>query len=177
MAKMNDRQQEAVDCLDGALLLLAGAGTGKTTVIVHRIANLVMHQVAPSSILAVTFTNKAAREMRERVGAMLGPGIAKQMTISTFHSFCSMVLRRHIAKLGYSRNFSIAGEGYQQGLINEIMKELGQVGQGYDTMLWRTRISLAKAEDWWPDDLRENSPYPGPPRSPTSMSVIRRGCA
>ncbi|MBR4124916.1 MAG: UvrD-helicase domain-containing protein [Victivallales bacterium] len=160
MAKMNDRQQEAVDCLDGALLLLAGAGTGKTTVIVHRIANLVMHQVAPSSILAVTFTNKAAREMRERVGAMLGPGIAKQMTISTFHSFCSMVLRRHIAKLGYSRNFSIAGEGYQQGLINEIMKELGQVGQGYDTMLWRTRISLAKAEDWWPDDLRENSPYP-----------------
>ena len=76
MAKMNERQQEAVDCLDGALLLLAGAGTGKTTVIVHRIANLVMHQVSPSSILAVTFTNKAAREMRERIGAMLGPGIS-----------------------------------------------------------------------------------------------------
>ena len=88
MAKMNERQQEAVDCLDGALLLLAGAGTGKTTVIVHRIANLVMHQVSPSSILAVTFTNKAAREMRERIDAMLGPGIAKPMSISTFHAFC-----------------------------------------------------------------------------------------
>jgi superfamily I DNA/RNA helicase len=160
MAKMNERQQEAVDCLDGALLLLAGAGTGKTTVIVHRIANLVMHQVSPSSILAVTFTNKAAREMRERIGAMLGPGIAKPMTISTFHAFCSTVLRKHITKLGYSRNFSIAGEGYQQGLINEIMKELGQVGQGYDTTVWRNRISLAKAENWWPDDLREQSPYP-----------------
>ena len=160
MAKMNDRQQEAVDCLEGALLLLAGAGTGKTTVIVHRIANLVHHGVAASSILAVTFTNKAAKEMRERIGAMLGPALAKEMTISTFHSFCSAVLRKHISKLGYSRNFSIAGEGYQQGLINEIMKELGQVGQGYDTALWRNRISLAKAEAWWPDDLRENADYP-----------------
>ncbi len=160
MAKMNDRQQEAVDCLEGALLLLAGAGTGKTTVIVHRIANLVHHGVAASSILAVTFTNKAAKEMRERIGAMLGPALAKEMTISTFHSFCSAVLRKHISKLGYSRNFSIAGEGYQQGLINEIMKELGQVGQGYDTALWRNRISLAKAEAWWPDDLREKGDYP-----------------
>ena len=160
MAKMNERQQEAVDCLEGALLLLAGAGTGKTTVIVHRIANLVMHKVAPSSILAVTFTNKAAKEMRERVGAMLGPAVAKAMTISTFHAFCSMVLRKHIQKLGYSRSFTIAGEGYQQGLINQVMKELGQVGQGYDTALWRNRISLAKAEDLSPEELREQADYP-----------------
>ena len=160
MAKMNERQQEAVDCLEGALLLLAGAGTGKTTVIVHRIANLVMHKVTPSSILAVTFTNKAAKEMRERVGAMLGPAVAKEMTISTFHAFCSTVLRKHIHKLGYSRSFTIAGESYQQGLVVEIMNQLGQVGTGYDSSLWRNRISLAKADDLSPDELREQADYP-----------------
>ena len=129
---MNDRQREAVECLDGPLLLLAGAGTGKTTVIVQRIANLVRHGIDPHSIMAVTFTNKAAREMRDRVGKMLGGHDADAMTISTFHSFCVQVLRRHIEKLGYSRRFTIATENYQQGLIVEIMNTLGQVGHGYD---------------------------------------------
>lgn len=151
---MNDRQQEAVECLEGPLLLLAGAGTGKTTVIVQRIANLVRHGVEPHAIMAVTFTNKAAREMRERVGRMLGPQAANAMTISTFHSFCVGVLRRHAEKLGYSRRFTIATESYQQGLIVEIMNALGQVGQGYDPSLWRWRISMAKSNAQWPDDIR-----------------------
>ena len=156
---MNERQQEAVDCLDGPLLLLAGAGTGKTTVIVRRIQNLVTHGVEPHAILAVTFTNKAAREMRERVGKLLGPQAANAMTISTFHSFCVQVLRRHIAKLGYSRNFSIASESYQQGLVVEVMNQLGQVGQGYDAQLWRGRISRAKGNCQWPEDVAE-ADYP-----------------
>lgn len=159
MARLNERQQEAVDCIDGPLLLLAGAGTGKTTVIVERIANLVRHGVDPHAIMAVTFTNKAAREMRERVGKMLGPQAANAMTVSTFHAFCVQVLRRHIDKLGYSRHFTIAAESYQQGLIVEIMNSLGQVGSGYDASLWRHRIGMAKSNAQWPDDVRRAS-YP-----------------
>lgn len=152
---MNERQREAVECLDGPLLLLAGAGTGKTTVIVHRISNLVNHGIAPEAILAVTFTNKAAKEMRERVSAYVGSIPAKAMTICTFHSFCARVLRRHIDRLGYSRNFTIANDGYQQGLVMEIMNSLGQIGVGYDSKLWRQRISMAKAAYLWPEDIRE----------------------
>ena len=116
MAGMNERQQEAVDCLEGPLLLLAGAGTGKTTVIVRRIQNLVLHGIDPHAILAVTFTNKAAREMRERIGKLLGSASANAMTISTFHSFCVGVLRRYANRLGFSRNFSIASESYQEAI-------------------------------------------------------------
>lgn len=152
---MNERQREAVECLDGPLLLLAGAGTGKTTVIVHRISNLVNHGIAPEAILAVTFTNKAAKEMRERISAYVGSIPAKAMTICTFHSFCARVLRRHIDRLGYSRNFTIANDGYQQGLVMEIMNSLGQIGVGYDSKLWRQRISMAKAAYLWPEDIRE----------------------
>lgn len=159
MSKMNDRQREAVECTDGPMLLLAGAGTGKTTVIVRRIQNLVLHGIAPSAILAVTFTNKAAREMRERVGKLLGAPAAKEMTISTFHSFCVQVLRQHIQKLGYNRQFTISTENYQQGLIVEIMNALGQVGVGYDAQLWRSRISFAKSRYLTPDQLAESGDY------------------
>ena len=155
MSQMNERQREAVECLDGPLLLLAGAGTGKTTVIVHRIANLVQHGIPPEGILAVTFTKKAAREMQERVKAYVGPQAARKMTISTFHSFCVQVLRRHIGKLGYNPHFSIAMEGDQQGLVMEIMNQLGQVGEGYDGRVWRYRISMAKAACLSPEEVAQ----------------------
>ncbi len=159
MSTMNSRQQEAVDCLEGPMLLLAGAGTGKTTVIVRRIQNLVVHGVAPREILAVTFTNKAAKEMRERIGALLGAPAARAMTISTFHSFCVQVLRKHISKLGYSNHFTIATESYQHGLIVEVMNTLGQVGAGFDAQLWRSRISFAKSRYMNPEQLAEAHEY------------------
>jgi len=159
-AKLNPSQQAAVDCLDGPLLLLAGAGTGKTRVIIHRIANLIRHDVPPEAILAVTFTNKAAKEMRERVAGLLTPAVAEKITVSTFHAFCVQVLRRHIHLLGYGNNFTIATEGYQKGLIREIATQLNMVREGCSPNLWLALISRAKSALETPDDMRrKNLPY------------------
>ena len=159
-ATLNPSQQAAVDCLEGPLLMLAGAGTGKTRVIIHRIANLIRHDVAPEAILAVTFTNKAAKEMRERVAGLLSPAVAEKLTVSTFHAFCVRVLRRHIHLLGYNRNFTIATEGYQKGLIREIATQLNLVREGCSPNLWLALISRAKAALEGPDDLRQKTlPY------------------
>lgn len=152
MVELNPQQQQAVDCLQGPLLLLAGAGTGKTTVIVQRIANLVRHGIRAEAILAVTFTNKAAREMRERVSAMLGKQ-GEKITVSTFHSFCAKVLRRHIQRLGFSRNFSIASDSYQNGLIREVLAQEGLAVPGNDPALYLHRIGLAKAALQSPEDI------------------------
>ncbi|NLF94674.1 MAG: UvrD-helicase domain-containing protein [Oligosphaeraceae bacterium] len=152
MADLNPQQQQAVDSLQGPLLLLAGAGTGKTTVIVQRIANLVRHGIRAEAILAVTFTNKAAREMRERVSALLGKS-GEKITVSTFHSFCANVLRRHIQRLGFSRNFSIASDSYQNGLIREILAQEGLAVPGNDPALFLHRIGLAKAALQSPEDI------------------------
>ncbi|HQL09665.1 MAG TPA: UvrD-helicase domain-containing protein, partial [Lentisphaeria bacterium] len=159
-AKLNPSQQAAVDCLDGPLLLLAGAGTGKTRVIIHRIANLIRHDVPPEAILAVTFTNKAAKEMRERVAGLLTPAVAEKITVSTFHAFCVQVLRRHIHLLGYGNNFTIATEGYQKGLIREIATQLNMIREGCSPNLWLALISRAKSALETPDDMRRKElPY------------------
>lgn len=153
---MNPQQQEAVDTLHGPVMILAGAGSGKTRVIIHRIANLIQHGVAPGNILAVTFTNKASAEMRERVAGLLTDAQAEQVTVSTFHSFCLNVLRRYIHRLGYSRHFAIAGEGYQKGLVKEIITENHMAGPGCDPGLWLSYISKAKGNLHEPEHVAAN---------------------
>ncbi len=157
---LNKPQVEAVRHKDGPLLILAGAGTGKTRVITCRIAWLISQGVPPEQILAVTFTNKASREMRERVGGMLGQETASRVTVGTFHSFGAGLLRKHIAKLGYSPKFAIASQSYQVGLVKEIMGEVGAVGEGFDSEKFQNRISLAKNALRTPDDEFEASAFP-----------------
>ncbi|AMX84713.1 ATP-dependent DNA helicase PcrA [Geobacillus subterraneus] len=123
LAHLNKEQQEAVKTTEGPLLIMAGAGSGKTRVLTHRIAYLMAEKhVAPWNILAITFTNKAAREMRERVQALLG-GAAEDVWISTFHSMCVRILRRDIDRIGINRNFSILDPTDQLSVIKTILKE------------------------------------------------------
>lgn len=122
---LNKEQEKAVRTVEGRVLVLAGAGTGKTRVIVQRIAYLIGHlNVSPQSILGLTFTNKAATEMRERVNALIGPQAGSQVTLSTFHSFCMQILRKEIEKLGYTRHFSLYDERDLDRLIAQIVREM-----------------------------------------------------
>jgi len=121
---LNPAQRDAVATLKGPLLVLAGAGTGKTRVITFRIANLIKHGIAPARILAVTFTNKAAREMQERASGLLGKRQKEKPEISTFHSLCVRVLRRHLTRLGYPEKFAIYDRGDQEGLARGVLREL-----------------------------------------------------
>ena len=151
MSELNPQQQLAVNTLTGPLLLLAGAGTGKTTVIVHRIANLVRHGIRPEAILAVTFTNKAAREMKERVKVQL----CRQMdSMNCKHLSCVWfsVLRRHIISLDTAA-VSIASDSYQNGLIREIITSEGLAGKNLDPGMVLHQISMAKAALKGPDQL------------------------
>ncbi len=127
--ELNPEQREAVMLTEGPVLILAGAGTGKTRMLTHRIAYMIQSGVPPHQILAVTFTNKAAREMKERVEELLGKQPRRRKgdpllrpTISTFHSFCLGVLRRYIDRLGYKRNFVIYDGSEQLGVIKKLMR-------------------------------------------------------
>ncbi|MFA7185851.1 MAG: UvrD-helicase domain-containing protein, partial [Victivallales bacterium] len=122
---LNPEQAEAVKTIDGPVLVLAGAGTGKTRVITYRIAYMIAKGVKPSEILAVTFTNKAAREMKERLETLVEPEKAKAVTVGTFHSFCGKVLRKEIKRLHYMSNFGIIDEADQNGLIRQAAAALG----------------------------------------------------
>ena len=113
--KLNPEQAQAASTLEGPVLVLAGAGTGKTRVITYRIAYMLAIGIPPSCILGMTFTNKAAREMRERLAALVEPASAELVTLGTFHSFCGRLLRREIHRLGYLGNFTIADEADQIG--------------------------------------------------------------
>ena len=106
LANLNAPQNEAVCHKEGPLLILAGAGSGKTRVLTHRIAHLISQGVLPWQILAVTFTNKAAGEMRQRVTALIGPAV-ETMWVSTFHSACVRILRQEIEQLGFAKNFVV----------------------------------------------------------------------
>ena len=141
---LNPAQQEAVACLEGPLLIMAGAGSGKTRVLTHRIANLLEHGAAPYSILAITFTNKAAAEMRERVENMIGP-MAKDIWLSTFHSFCARFLRREIESTGmYKSNFVIYDSGDSQTVVKKVIRELNLDEKQYNPSGIRNAISNAK---------------------------------
>mgnify|MGYP000927578901 FL=1 len=124
MAELNPAQQHAVKMLSGPLLVLAGAGTGKTRVVTFRIANLIKHGTRPSRILGVTFTNKAADEMQERVGALIGKRLKDRPFISTFHAHCVKILRRHIRRLGYPEKFAICDRGDQESIARSALREI-----------------------------------------------------
>ncbi|MEO8351781.1 MAG: UvrD-helicase domain-containing protein, partial [Chthoniobacteraceae bacterium] len=150
---LNPEQESAVRTTDGPLLILAGAGTGKTRVITMRAAFLISQGVDPGSILAVTFTNKAANEMRERLAAMIDKAQAKKVTMSTFHALCVRILRQDIEKLGYKRNFSIYDEGDTTGLIRKIITRTAARDEKLDHGVAKNMISKAKNNGW-----REASP-------------------
>jgi DNA helicase-2/ATP-dependent DNA helicase PcrA len=143
---LNPQQREAVLTTEGPVLILAGAGSGKTKVLTQRIAYLISEkQVAPWSILAITFTNKAAREMKNRVAAIVGPG-AEDIWISTFHSLCVRILRRDIDRLGISRSFTILDAGDQLSVVKQCMKELNLDPKRYEPRAILAAISGAKNE-------------------------------
>ena len=154
---LNNEQREAVFHTEGPLLILAGAGSGKTRVLTHRIAYLIDEMgVNPWNILAITFTNKAAGEMRERVDRIVGFG-SESIWVSTFHSTCVRILRRHIDRLGYGTNFTIYDSDDQKTLMKDVCKQL-QI----DTKIYKERnllaaISSAKDEMILPDEYELNA--------------------
>ena len=149
---LNPQQAEAVTHAGGPLLVVAGAGSGKTRVLTRRIAYLMSRRnVAPYQILAITFTNKAAGEMKERVADLVGP-IAKSMWVSTFHSACVRILRQEAARLGYSNSFSIYDSADSQRLITIVAKELNLDPKRYPARQFQSMISNAKNELLGPQD-------------------------
>ena len=142
-AILNPPQQEAVEHMEGPLLILAGAGSGKTRVITHRVAYLMEQGINPYNILAITFTNKAAGEVRERVDDMLGYG-SESVWISTFHSLCVRILRRNIEQIGYASNFTIYDTDDQKRVIKEVTKYLQMDPKMYPERMLMAEISRAK---------------------------------
>jgi DNA helicase-2/ATP-dependent DNA helicase PcrA len=145
-ADLNPTQREAVAATEGPVLVVAGAGSGKTRVLTYRIAHLIRdHQVAPDSILAITFTNKAADEMKQRVGALVG-GVVRSMWVSTFHSACVRILRREASRLGYRSGFTIYDEADSLRLIRMVTKDLDLDPKRFPERAMKGVISKAKNE-------------------------------
>ena len=141
---LNPDQLDAVVHMNGPLLIVAGAGSGKTRVLTHRIANLIReHDVSPMQILAITFTNKAAQEMRERVGALVGP-VAQKMWVSTFHSACVRILRRDAGRLGYPSNFTIYDQADAERLTSYVIRDLSLDAKKFTARGVHAAISKAK---------------------------------
>lgn len=159
LQNMNEQQMQAVMHTEGPLLVLAGAGSGKTRVLTHRIAYLLDEkQVEPYHILAITFTNKAAREMKERTLQLLGD-LAENVWISTFHSMCVRILRRDSDRIGINRNFTILDPSDQRTVIKDILKELNIDSKQYEPKMFISVISNYKNELIAADDVKV-TPYP-----------------
>ncbi|WP_425283919.1 DNA helicase PcrA [Lentibacillus halodurans] len=152
---LNKEQQQAVQHTDGPLLIMAGAGSGKTRVLTHRIAYLLGEKdVSPRNVLAITFTNKAAREMKGRVHKLVGAG-GEQIWVSTFHSMCVRILRRDIDRIGYNQNFSILDSGDQLSVIKQILKDLNIDPKKFDPRAMLGQISGAKNELITPEEYSQ----------------------
>lgn len=144
---LNEPQRKAAGHHDGPLLIFAGAGSGKTRTIIFRIANLIAsHRVAPYRILAVTFTNKAAGEMRHRLEHLAGPEIARDLWVGTFHGTCAKFLRRYHEAVGFNRNFVIYDDSDQKAVIARVIKDLGLDDKRYAPKAMRAMISGAKRD-------------------------------
>ena len=158
---MNDKQAEAVACTEGPLLIMAGAGSGKTRVLTHRVAYLIEEKnVNPWNILAITFTNKAAREMRERINKLIAEG-AEDIWVSTFHALCVRILRRDAEKIGYDRNFTIASTSEQRTLMKHILADNLNVDvKKFDPRAVLSAISNAKNDLKTPAELRKDATDP-----------------
>lgn len=159
---LNKAQQEAVETLSGPVLILAGAGSGKTKTLTHRIANLIANGVQPYEILALTFTNKAAREMRERLATLLGmPNSHAFMPwMGTFHAICVRILRIEAENVGLSKNFVIYDTDDSLTLIKRAMKELGVSDKNLKPKACQSAISAAKNEGREPDEMLASAMYP-----------------
>lgn len=143
--ELNQNQQKAVNHIDGPMLVLAGAGSGKTKVLTNRIANLIDNGISPYNILAITFTNKAAKEMKDRVISLIG-GTASSIQISTFHSLGLRILKENYSLLGYERNFTIIDSDDVLTIIKKIMKDLNMSKEHYNPREIKNKISSAKNE-------------------------------
>jgi DNA helicase II / ATP-dependent DNA helicase PcrA len=153
---LNKAQREAVGALDGPVLILAGAGTGKTRTVTCRVAHMLEHRIPAEEILSVTFTNKAASEMRERIGGMVSKKAADAMTVCTFHSLCVRILRGGIEKIGYKRNFSICSHSDQVGMMKQLLVRKGGSAEKLkpDTVLGAISSAKNKGED--PADIEDD---------------------
>ena len=152
LGKLNRQQRIAAETLEGPVLILAGAGSGKTRALTYRVANLISHGIPAWRILALTFTNKAAREMKNRVAELIGADVADEAWISTFHSTCARILRRDIEKLGYNRSFVIYDDDDQARVIKEILKHQNIDESFLPVREIRSKISDAKNRLLSPDE-------------------------
>ena len=142
--QLNESQREAVTYIDGPSLVIAGAGSGKTRVLTYKIAYLLHQGFQPHHILALTFTNKAAREMKERIAAVTDPFIARRLWMGTFHSIFSRILRSQADRLGYSSQFTIYDATDSKSLLRTILKEMQLDEKVYRPGMVQNRISNAK---------------------------------
>ena len=166
---LNTPQQSAVGHMEGPLLILAGAGSGKTRVLTNRMAYLIaQRRAAPDEVLAVTFTNKAAREMERRIFKILldlGISLSEPLWVSTFHSFCNRLLRENIALLDYKPSFTIYDDGDQLSQVKKVMKALNICDKTHPAKSFRSRINTAKMLGLSPEQLAQ-------PKDPKALSIF-----
>ncbi len=156
LEKLNEQQRAAVEYCDGPQLVIAGAGSGKTRVLTYKIVHLLQQGYEPWRIMALTFTNKAAREMRERIEPLAGPDVAAQLWMGTFHSIFSRLLRRNAERIGFKPDFTIYDQSDSRSLIKLIVKEMGLDDKLYKPATIQTQISNAKNALIGPDDYARN---------------------